>query len=207
MKRKLLYIVMLAAASFSHAAPFDFPELNENYPLFSQLYSDVQVGNGTASGAGFGEAIECINAAYAYLHPQSPHRYDAAYLTRLRVLLDARISYWQNGESLTDMSGTFGTTYAYMLLKHYRPSDISDKQAAWEDGINQMCAANLQDTALYDDHLVSCLWLNGDIRLALGIYCGGIALSNTTYETKAQQAIDQVMAKAFIGDGATYYVG
>ncbi|MEM0966333.1 MAG: Ig-like domain-containing protein [Verrucomicrobiota bacterium] len=186
----------------------DFPRLNPDSPIFSQLYSDVQVGNDSATGTGFNEGFECINAAYAYLHPQSPHQNNPAYLARLLVLLEARISRWENGQDLRDISGTFGTSYAYMLLKHHSPEDItSQQQAEWDRGIDKMCAEILEDSLLFDDHILASLWLNGEIRLALGVYCGGVALGNVDYQTKAQEAIDLVMSQAVVGDGASHYVG
>jgi hypothetical protein len=192
-----------------YSSSFTFPTLSTNYPLYAQLYSDVQIGNSIAAGAGGGkEGAETLSAAYAYLHPQSPHRYDPDYLARLKVLLDANF-HSTSGNALSGIAYCFQSAYAYMLLKHHRPADLTAAEIAdWEAALVRFCDYNLsQNTLLYDDHILANLWLNGDIRIAKAIYFAGIALSNTTYQAKAQQAIDLVMTQAVAGDGATHYVG
>ncbi|WOO43195.1 hypothetical protein [Rubellicoccus peritrichatus] len=193
--------------------PLDFPSFNTSYPLYPQLYSDVEIGNDTAAGKRVrSEPAEAVAAAYAYMHPQSPHRDDPAFLARLKVLLTAVFDRWDANASeadLRDIGYTFHIPYAYALLKHHRPGDLTeDEIREWDAALVRMADHNLShNPLLYYDSILAQLWLNGDFRLALGIYFAGIATGNLTYETKAQRAIDQVMAKAVIGDGGTSYVG
>ncbi|MGB0371416.1 MAG: Ig-like domain-containing protein [Opitutales bacterium] len=199
---------MALSCSFLCASVLDFRPLNRDFPGFKELFFDVEVGNNIATGGGFPEGFETINAAYAYLHKDSPYWGQAAYLDRLKILLEARISPWIAGESLTDISGTFHAAYAYALLKHHRPEDLTAQERTdWELGIAQMCNAILENSLLYDDHILASAWLNGDIRLALGVYFGGVALGNAHYTTQAQEAIDLVLSQAVVGDGASHYVG
>ncbi|MEM0966334.1 MAG: hypothetical protein AAGJ81_09330 [Verrucomicrobiota bacterium] len=184
----------------------DLHPLDPDSPAFDLLYSDVQVGNPTATGTGFKEGYETLNAAYAYLHPQSPHQYDPDYLARLRALLDARMSRWQQNEGI-DITSSFGTAYAYLLMKYHRPDDISDKIEEWDDSVEKMGKEILKNTLLYEDHILANGWLNGDIRLALGLYTGGAAIDNVEYQEKASEAIDMVLSQAVVGDGASHYVG
>jgi hypothetical protein len=190
------------------AAVWDFPALNTASPIYSKLYSDVLAGNTTATGTAFAEANETLNCVYAYLHPQSPYRYNPAYLVRLRTLLSARFGQWKAGSNLNDMSAAFHSMYAYMLMAHYRPADVSDLKADLEAGIVRFCDDALaRNPLLYDQNILANLWLNGDIRLALGIYFGGVALGNTTYQSKAFNAIELVMSQTAMPDGGTHYVG
>ena len=181
---------LTAVANHPWNPPFTFPTLSTTYPLYSQLYSDVQVGNSTAAGAGSGkEGAETLSAVYAYLHPQSPHQYDPDYLARLKVLLDASFGVWAaaSGSALSDIACSFQCAYTYMLLKHHRPGDLTAAEIAdWEAALVTFCDYNLsKNTLLYDDHILAQLWLNGDIRIAKAIYFAGIALSNTTYQSEA----------------------
>ncbi|WOO43186.1 hypothetical protein [Rubellicoccus peritrichatus] len=194
--------------------PLAFPSLNTNYPIYSQLYSDVQIGNDVAAGKGLwsSEAPEALAAAYAYMHPQSSHRGDPAFLARLKVLLAATFDGWNatsRDSDLRDIGYCFQMTYAYALLKHYR-SDVltEDEISDWDAAMVRFADHNLSySQLLFDDHILADLWLNGHIRLALGVYFAGVATGNSTYQTKAQQAIDIVMTQAVAGDGATHYVG
>jgi len=210
---KYQFGLLLSVAAVARAEVWDLPNLSTGYPLYGLLYSDVQVDEVAATGAinNFKEGAETLSAVYAYLHPQSPRRYDADVLARLKRLLDARFDVWAaaTGRGLSDIAGAFQSAYAYMLLKHHRPSDLTAPEIdGWEAAMVKFCDYNLSDgTLLYDDHILADLWLNGDIRIAKAIYFSGVALSNTTYQDKAQQAIDRVMTRAVVGDGATHYVG
>jgi hypothetical protein len=200
------FLFSLLVSAGQGAEVWDFPPLNTSYPLYSQLYSQVDVGNPVATGA-YSEHEEPIYAVYAYLHPQSPYRYNAAYLARLKVLLAAQFSQWAGGQ-LDDDWSSFQCAYAYMLLKHHRPSDLTASEiASYETGLVNFCNDRLKNKLLYDDNILASLWLNGDIRIALAIHFAGVALNNTTYQTKAKQVLDEVMPQAVVGDGATHYVG
>ncbi|MDF7826158.1 Gfo/Idh/MocA family oxidoreductase [Pontiellaceae bacterium B12227] len=211
--KKCIVSFLLFMAAVVGAEVWDLPSLSTNYPLYGQLYSDVQVGNGTATGAinNFKEGAETLSAVYAYLHPQSSYQYDADVLARLKVLLNARFDVWTaaSGNGLTDIAGSFQCAYAYMLLNHHRPFDLTALEITdWEAAMAKFCDYHLSaGTLLYDDHILADLWLNGDIRIAKAIYFSGVATGNSVYQTKAQQAIDLVMTQAVTGDGATHYVG
>ncbi len=200
----------LSQAHLGDFSSVSFGSLDSSFPVYDDLYDDVKVGDTVANGANnnFKEGAEVLNAAYAYLHPDSPYLDDSAYLARLKTLLDARFSSWAQNPTSIDIAGSFQAAYAYMLLKKHKPSDItSQEKTSWENAITTFCDQQLTHTKIYDDHILADLWLNGDIRMALAIYFGGIALDRTDYILKAKDAIDLLMSRAFIEDGGTLYVG
>lgn len=198
----------LARAASPLARPWDFPRLDPASPIFPRLYSTVRPSSQTPPRDSFQLADETLACAYAYLHPQSPHRHQPAYRERLLRLLDARLSPWNRGERLTDMSGAFQASYAYLLLLRHRPQDLGARRAGWESGLRKFSHAILAEKPLlYDRHVLASLWLNGDIRSAIAVHLAGIALDEPRFRDRAAAAIDRVMTRAVLPDGGTYYVG
>ena len=72
----------------------------------------------------------------------------------------------------------------------------------------QIIASVLADNPLvYDNGVLANLWLNGDLRLAMGVYFGALARNEPLVAEKARAAIDGVMSKAGLEHGGTRYVG
>ncbi|MEM0966331.1 MAG: carbohydrate-binding protein [Verrucomicrobiota bacterium] len=205
---KMVCLLALLQGAYSHAAVTDLLSLDSNYPKYGDLYSDVKVGD-TTIPTKWNLSNETISAVYAYLHEDSPYRYNSDYLNRLKLLLDARFDQYSSGSGLGDMSGSFQACYAYMLLKHHRPGDITASEIAeWEAAMVAFSDDQLADLPhLYDDYLISNQWLNGDIRMAMGVYFAGVAINNTTYQNKAADAIDLYLTKCISGDGAVHKSG
>ncbi|MEM6885284.1 MAG: carbohydrate-binding protein [Verrucomicrobiota bacterium] len=205
----LLCSLMVCCSLSSQAAVTDFPMLNTSHPTYSQLYSNVNVGDTTIPGSTWGIANETLNAVYAYLHPQSPYQYNSAYLARLKLLLDARFDEYTNGSGLGDMSGCFQACYAYMLLKHHRPSDLTASEIPdWEAAMIAFTDHQLSNRpTLYDDYIVADSWHNGDIRMAMAVYFTGVATSNATYQSKGADAIDLYLTQCVVGDGSIHKSG
>lgn len=211
----LAFVVVLLSllnVSLGKGNVWDFPPLNVDHPLYNELYDDVKIGDSTVPSSTWVLANETLNAVYAYLHPQSPYRYSTAYRDRLKVLLKGRFDLWAadtDSNGVGDMSGSFQATYAYMLLKHHRPSDLTAAEiASWEAAMVAYCEDQLAlRPDLYDDHRTANWWFNGDIRLAMGVYFTGVAINNVTYQNKASAAIDQFLSQAVVGDGAIHKSG
>ena len=97
MKNQMCFALLFSifAVVSAGAGVYDLPTLSTSYPAYSSLYSDVQVSSATATGTAFAEADETLNCVYAYLHPQSPYRYQTSYKDRLRVLLEAHLELFR----------------------------------------------------------------------------------------------------------------
>ncbi|MEM6885283.1 MAG: Ig-like domain-containing protein [Verrucomicrobiota bacterium] len=204
-----ILVSLISINSISRAAVTDFPELNSSHPTYGQLYSDVNVGVATIPESTWSVANETFNAVYAYLHPQSPHRYNTAYLDRLKLLLGFRFDEYTDGSGLGDMSGCFQACYAYMLLKHHRPSDLTASEMTdWEGAMIAFAQHQLSSQPqLYNDYIIANQWINGDIRMAMAVYFTGVATSNATYQSKGANAINLHLTQCISGDGGIHKSG
>jgi hypothetical protein len=216
--RRLCSLTAVVASTFvagasieAHAAaPYDLIPLNANSPNFTHVFSNVKIGDDTVvSPSNFKDGAEMLSAVYAYLNPNSPVHNNTAYRDRLFVLLDHYLGAWAGGKQLGDIGFAWQASYAYMLMKHHRPGEISSaRRTTYEAGINKENANALAGKSLvYTKSLLADLWLNGDIRLAKGVYFGALAVGDNAKANTAKAAIDGVMSKAVLGDGATRYVG
>ena len=183
--------------------------------MLGVMYDNVKVGDPVVRTLpnGFDEGVELVSATYAYLEPSSPMHLQAAVLTRLKLLMDARFQGYRvpGSAHLTDFSGSFGANFAYFMLKTHRPQDLTaTEQAEWEDGMEKFCAKTVERDHLYDPDqpvLLGNFWMNADIRLALGLYCGGLTLGNQSYVTAAAHVMENFASRTVLEDGGTYYVG
>ncbi|MEI6753731.1 MAG: T9SS type A sorting domain-containing protein [Paludibacter sp.] len=186
----------------------DIPEKATN-PHLATAFSGVKTGNLTFTKS-FAEADEMLLAAMAYLHPLSPYKNQQPVLDRLNLLLDSVLGGWNNGRmALNDMEFCFDATVSYLMLKQYKPSAIpANRQADWESGIRKNIDKILSTNVnVYTNHIVGALWLNGDIRLAMGIYFGSLALNDPVSAAKAKTVIEDIMPQTLLTDGGTHYVG
>ncbi|MEM6259223.1 MAG: hypothetical protein AAGI37_13140 [Planctomycetota bacterium] len=188
---------------------WELPPINPDSPLFDQLFASVKVDSDEVTGRGFKEGDEILNCAYAYLHEQSPHRYDPAYRDRLLALMQPRFEAFNAGKHRNDIAFVFQTMYAYMLLKKHRPEDVEQFVEAWDQGARSTAEYIMYDgrSHVFTDQILGGLWLNGDIRLGLASYFAGVAIEDPQIQDVAASAINDVMTQAVIGDGATHYVG
>lgn len=191
------------------APPFDLLPIHPSSPNRARVFNNVLVGNATPQADTFRAGEEILSAVYAYLAPSSPVYNQVAYRERLFVLLDHRLGLWAAGQSFEDIGFAWQACYAYMLLKHHRPEEISaSRRSLYESGIAANNADVLASSPLIYEHgIVAQLWLNGDIRLAMGVYFGATALGDTVSAEKARAAIDGVMARSVLADGGARYVG
>ncbi len=184
------------------------PEPSSN-PHLRNAFDGVKVGNFTFNKS-FSEAEEILLAIQAYLHPSSPHKGQKPVLDRLLFLLDKILTGWDDGTmALNDMQFCFQANLSYLMLKQYEPSAIpTASQAKWESGIRKNVTAILAAKPdMYDRHIVGSIWLNGDVRLALGVYFAGITLNDAVAKEKARIVIEELMPRTLLSDGATHYVG
>lgn len=188
---------------------WELPPINPDSPLFDRLFASVKVNSDEVSGRGFKEGDEILNCVYAYLHEQSPHRYDPAYLSRLLALMQPRFEAYNAGERRNDIASVFQTMYAYMLLKKHRPEDVAEFVEAWDPAARSTAEFIMYDgrSHVFTDQILGGLWLNGDIRLGLASYFAGVAIDDSNIQDIAASTIDDLMTQAVIGDGATHYVG
>lgn len=204
--------VSVFAVSLTHlpAGPADLLPLNPAAPNFPAAFvNGVQTGSVTPQRDSFRAGEEMLLATYAYLSPESPVAGETAYRDRLLVLLDHRFGIWAGGEELRDIGSIWQATYAYFLLRHHRPGDISPARAAvYDAAIERNQESILTDNRLlYDDGILANLWLNGDIRLAKALYFGALIREDAATAAKAAAAIDGVMSAVALADGGTRYVG
>jgi hypothetical protein len=194
----------------SARSPTELVPLNPASPNFPGLFSrSVKIGNPLAEPSAAKASHEMLLAVYAYLSPSSPAVGDPAYRDRLLVLLDDRCGRWAAGKELADISCFWEASYAYYLLKSHEPAALSEsRKTLYESALekNRVYILN-EGRLLYDQGLLANLWLNGDIRLAKGVYFGALARNDDETAEKARRAIDTVMTRSVLGDGATRYVG
>jgi hypothetical protein len=178
-------------------------------PHLSTAFNGVKTGNTTFLKS-FAEAEEILLAALAYLHPSSPYKNQQAVLDRLIFFLDIILTGWDDGTmALNDMQFCFQANVSYLMLKQHAPSAIpAARKEIWESGIRKNIAAILKAKPdMYDKHIVGSIWLNGDVRLVLGVYFGGITLNDPGATEKARIVLEEVMPRTLLGDGGTHYVG
>jgi len=186
----------------------DIPEPATN-PHIATAFNGVKTGNVTFTKS-FAESDEMLLAALAYLHPASPYQNQQPVLDRLTLLLDTVLGGWNNGRmALNDMQFCFHATVSYLMLKQYQPTGIpANRKADWEAGIrkniDKILSTNIN---VYTNHIVGAIWLNGDIRLAMGIYFGSLAIDDAVSANIAKTVIEDIMPQTLLPDGATHYVG
>jgi len=211
--KKLSLLLFLVSISFGLTAqqlnllpPIPEPATN---PHLAAAFNGVKTGNTTFLNS-FAEAEEILLAALAYLHPSSPYKNQQAVLDRLVFFLDIILTGWDNGSmNLNDMQFCFQANVSYLMLKQYAPSAIpAARKDIWESGIRKNIAAILKAKPdMYDKHIIGSIWLNGDVRLVMGVYFGGIALNDPVSTEKARIVMEDVMPRTLLGDGGTHYVG
>ena len=211
MKKKyfLLFfgIIFISANSQTLNLLPTIPEPATN-PHLATAFNGVKTDKSFSSAVG--QAEETIIAAYAYLHPSSPYKNQQAVLDRLIFLLETELGGWDKGTyPLNDWAFCSQSTLAYLMLKQYKPSVIpAASQASWESGIRKNIDnifASKPD--LYNNLIVGSIWLNGDVKLAMGAYYGSLALNDAVSAAKAKNVIENVMPLTLLPDGATHYVG
>jgi hypothetical protein len=183
--------------------------LTATNPHLATAFDGVKTGSTTADVNAFKNSDECLIAAYAYLHPSSPHKNQQAYLDRLLFLLDIPLTNWKNNTNLDDIAFAFQASASYYMLKIHNPSKIpSAKKANWEQGIKNYIAANLaENPEVYNSQIVGAVWLNGEQRRALGCYFGALAISDNTNAPKFKSVIENCFTQTLLNDGGTHYVG
>jgi len=194
----------------SARSPAELVPLNPASPNFPGLFRrSVRTGDPVAEPSTSKAGHEMLLAVYGYLSPSSPAAGDIAYRDRLLVLLDDRCGRWAEGKELADISCLWEASYAYFLLKSHEPDALSEARTKlYESALEKNYAHILKENRLlYDQGLLANLWLNGDIRLAKGVYFGALARNDDATAEKARRAIDTVMTSSALGDGATRYVG
>ena len=178
-------------------------------PHLTTAFSGVKTGNTTFTKS-FAEADEMLQAALAYLHPSSPYKNEQAVLDRLIFLLDTVMGGWDRGTmSLNDMQYCFHSTVSYLMLKQYKPSVLTNEQkSSWESGIRKNIVAIFAGKPdMYDKQIVGSVWLNGDERLAMGVYFGALAINDAAAAAKAKSVLEDCMPQTLLADGGTHYVG
>jgi len=207
----LLAALVLGLPAVSARSPSELVRLNPDSPNFPGLFSrNVKTGDPVAEPNPERAGREMLLAVYAYLSPSSPAVGDTAYRDRLLVLLDDRCGRWAEGKELADPSISFiwEASYAYYLLKTHDPASMSEARTAlYDTAFEKNEAVILRNSLLYDQGILANLWLNGDLRLAKCVYFGALARNDTQTAEKARRAIDTVMTRSVLGDGATRYVG
>lgn len=212
-KRPLrLALTLGAALSFvlgtARGGPFDLLPLNPASPNYEKVFGNVRLGETVPEMQSGRLGGEILNAVYAYLAPDSPVTGNTAYRDRLFVLLDYHLGNWAAGQGLGDIGYCWEASYAISLMKHHRPQEVSaERLATYEDGLRANNAMILKNKLLYDSGLQANVWLNGDIRLAMSVYYGALALGDADAADKAYAAIENVIVKCLLADGGTNYVG
>ncbi len=203
-------IALVLSVTATHAtSPFDLLPLNPASPNYEKVFDNVRIGQTEPETNGGRAGSEILNAVYAYLAPDSPVAGDTGYRDRLLVLLDYYLGNWAEGQGLGDIGMCWESSYAFALLKHHRPQDLSaERLAIYEAGIQRNNDHILrQNPLLYDTGLQANVWLNGDVRLAMSVYHGALALGDTAAADQAYAAVENVIVKCLLADGGTNYVG
>lgn len=186
---------------------FPYPDTN---PYINEMYKLVKRGV-TTTTTSFKEADEVLAAAYAYMHPQSQLKGDKDVKDRLIFLLTDFLQYWPKGEKLGDMMFTFQCSLAYYMLLTYSPIDVpADLKDSWNEGLRRQTEYVFNQSQdkkdLYDNLEVAALWLNGDIRLALGAYFAGKILGREDWSKKVENVMEKVVPQTLLNGGGTRYV-
>lgn len=211
MKTKhLLPALVICAIHSLAAAPDELVPLNPSAPNHSAMFPrGVKTGDPVPQPETGKAGDEILLAVYAYLAADSPVKGQTAYLDRLLVLLDHRFGLWGSGQELRDIGSIWQAHYAYYLLKQKAPESLSPARTAlYEDAILTNQTSILSDNPLlYNQGILAQGWLNGDIRLAIALYFGALARGDSATAETARKAIDDVLSRNALGDGATRYVG
>lgn len=169
----------------------------------------VRIGVPIPASPTFREADEILPAAYTYLHPQSPRKGDLAVRGRLLDLLNAEFHYYGDGAGrYGDMLHISQMAQAYYMLKIYSPQDLSSYTTPfWDEVLTKQSEFVLnQKPALYNDLKLTACWLNGDIRLAMGLYFSGLILNKPDWSKKAENFMEQVVPRTILNGGGSRYV-
>ena len=176
-----------------------------NNPHQAKAFDGVKINDQTVTGTNYDEVLV---ATMAYFHPQSPHKGKPEYKARGLFLMGKTLDEWTQGVGLGDMLKNFQTSYSYLAFKRLEPNAIpADKKEAWEAAIRKNIETILKNKNIYEKHIVGAVWLNGDIRMALGGYLGSLALGDETTAKVFRSAIEDCMTKTLLADGGTHYVG
>lgn len=200
----------LCSAAASGTAPPQLVPLSTAAPNYDSIFPrGVKIGDDVPQENTHKAGEEILLAAYAYLAPDSPVKGHITYLDRLFVLLDHRFGLWGSGEELRDIGSIWQAHYAYYLLKWHIPQEISpDRAVLYEAAILRNQNSILADNPLlYNKAILANGWLNGDIRLAMGLFFGALARGDTDTAEIARRAIDEVLCLNALADGGTRYVG
>jgi len=211
MKQKIVVLVLCVCCQTVLAQNQWLPNIPEplNNPHLAKAFEGVKpVDKPILDKDLFVNGDEMLVAAFAYLHPQSPYKSQPEVLNRLIALLNWGIGNWSKGIKLGDMSYNFHANAAYFLLKTYSPAAIPDSQkVVWEAALRSNMRQILQNTNLYQKQIVGAVWLNGDIRIALGGYFGALALHDSVNQKIFANTIENCMTQTLLPDGGTHYVG
>jgi hypothetical protein len=180
------------------------PETN---PYVATMYDGLRLSSSTYVGDSK-DQDETMAAALAYFHPSSPMKGNEDVLKRLLVLLDGRLSLWDAGKNLTDHMSSFEVTYAYMLLSTYAPDKIpADKKDMWIEAIKKHNAEIIHSfSPVVNDHAIGTMIINMDICRTLSLWIGGLCVNDTVSANLGKNAVENVITKCLMGDGATHYV-
>jgi autotransporter-associated beta strand protein len=176
-------------------------------PHVAAMFDGVNLGSGTVPDVN--KAGELLTAAYAFLHPSSPHKNQQPYADRALYLINEYSTQWTDGTlAADDMAPSFQTCLAYYLFKLHAPGLLApEQQFKWEAAIKIHRDAVLANADIYTAREPGAIWLNGDIRKALGAYFGSLALGDAASAARARAVLDGPMTQLALGDGGTHYVG
>jgi hypothetical protein len=205
--KKINYLLLcLLLFSFSTQAQNLLPTI-PNYssnPFVASMFYYVRLNATDFTGDAISQGREVEQTAIGYCHPQSTHRGELAYKTRLLLLLDHIFS----------LPGDFGSysqaVYGYSILKQEFPNDISTAQKTkWEASIKSITDKYLTSLGgRWKTKDIRPVWYNAEVRWALGVYLSGVVLNNQTYKTEGSAFFDEVFQSKMIqGDGGINYVG
>ena len=178
-------------------------------PHQAKAFDGVKINDQTVTGTNYDESLV---ATMAYFHPQSPYKGKSEYKARGLFLMGKTLDEWTQGVGLAGevlMLKHFQINYSYLTFKRLEPNAIpAGKKAAWEEAIRKNIENILnQKKDIYEKHIVGSVWLNGDIRMALGGYLGSLALGDETTAKVFRSAIEDCMTQTLLADGGTHYVG
>jgi hypothetical protein len=178
-------------------------------PHQAKAFDGVKINDQAVTGTNYDESLV---ATMAYFHPQSPYKGKAEYKARSLLLMGKTLDEWTQGVGLAEdvlMLKHFQINYSYLTFKRLEPNAIpAGKKAVWEEAIRKNIAGILnQKKDLYEKHIAGSVWLNGDIRNALGGFLGSIALDDEATAKVFRSAIEDCMTQTILADGGTHYVG
>jgi hypothetical protein len=214
MMKKSLLLGLCVVAVFLQTAIAQTINYLPSIPYFDtnpykvSMWKGLQLSN-PAITLDFGDADELQLAALAYMHPKSPYFMDASTFNRLMALLDTTLTDWNNGKRLADITNCFQGCFAYAMMKSLYPQLIPvGKKNIWESGIRkQIDSCFNSGRALFLQHYVRDVWLNGHQRFALAMFFGGEALGDSVMKEYGRYATEEVFTQCLLPNGATHYLG